>query len=135
MPAVLVAAHLGGLLEPDQLGVRAVVLEERVDLELPEAAGEADVPLGRQLGLVAEEDHLVLEQGPSDLGDDLVGQVRSELHPAQLGADRGAQRGGIEAVPRQGGEALALGLQVTEGSGLDAVGQAEAQRARIGHSR
>ena len=46
MPAVLVAADLGRLLEAHELGELVVVLDERVDLELAEPPGEGDVLRG-----------------------------------------------------------------------------------------
>ena len=74
MPAVLVAADLGRLLEAHELRQLVVALEERVHLEVAEPPGEGDVLRGGEV-LVAEEDDLVVEQGLADLGDDLVGQL------------------------------------------------------------
>ena len=87
VPAVLESAGVDALLEADQLGVLDVAGDERVDLEIPEPAGEANV-LGGRDGLVAEHQDLVVEQRPPDLGDHPVGKLGPQVHPADLGAQR-----------------------------------------------
>ena len=65
---------------------------DRMVLELAEVAGEGDV-LGAADVLVAEEQHLVLQQQGADLGDQ-VGVARgvAEVDVRELRADRAGQR-------------------------------------------
>jgi len=62
-------------------------LELRVFHGLAEAPGEGQLFLWGEL-LVAEEDDEVVEEGATDLGDQLVGERCRELHAADLGAER-----------------------------------------------
>jgi hypothetical protein len=57
--------------------------------QLPEAPGEGYV-LGGAEGLVAEEQDLVLQQGPPDSGDSCVVDV-GKVGTLHLGADNGRQ--------------------------------------------
>ena len=98
VPAVLVAADIGRLGEPHQLGVHAVAGDERVHLELTEATGERDV-LRRGHRLVAEEQHLVVEQRPAELGDHAVRQRGGEIDAGDVGADGGGDGPGLEGAP------------------------------------
>jgi len=88
-----------------------------VDLEIAEPPGEDDVLDGGER-LVAEEDHLGVQQGPADLGDRLVGKVGGQVDAGQLGARGRAERPNVEMLPREGRESLPLGLEVTERADL-----------------
>ena len=65
----------------------AVAADHRVILELAEATREGDV-LGAREVLVAQEQHLVLEQERPDLGEQrIVARRVAEVDVVQLGAD------------------------------------------------
>ena len=69
----------------DDLGVGADPFVVGVDEDFTEAAGEGFVLFAVQ-GLVAKEDHAVVEQGLADFGDGCVGEVLREVDAADLGA-------------------------------------------------
>ena len=69
-----------------------IAADDRMVLELAEAARERDV-LGARDVLVAQEQHLVLEQQRADLGEQrVVARGVAEVHVGELGADRAGQR-------------------------------------------
>ena len=103
VPEVLVAADVGRLLEPHQLGGAGVGRDERVDLEFPEPTGEGHVALGGER-LVAEEQDLVGEQGLAQLVDDGVVEIGGEVEAVHLGAEGGADLLDLEGVPGQPGQ-------------------------------
>ena len=79
-------------------------------LEVAERAAERDVAVAVEAVLVAEEDHLPLEQRGADLRDRLGRQVVGEVDPADLGADRRGHRfdgdgHGAERMTRRPGRA------------------------------
>ena len=80
------------LVDLHQAGVVRVAARHRVVLELTEAPGEGDM-LGAGDVLVAQEQHLVLEQQSLDLGEQIV-VVRgvAQVDAEQLGADVAGQR-------------------------------------------
>jgi hypothetical protein len=130
VPAVLVAAGVGALLEAHQLGVLGVGREERVHLQLAEAPGERHVLGGGQVP-VTEEDHLVGEQRRPQLGDRVVVEVGGQVDAGQLGADGGTDRGGLESLPVQLREPRALPGQVPHRSHHRGVaGQVKSQAAQ-----
>jgi hypothetical protein len=61
------------------------------------AEGERAEPLGERhlagvvQALIAQEDHLVLQQRPADLGDRVVAELGSGVHAGDLGADVAGQ--------------------------------------------
>ena len=63
-------------------------------------------------GLVPEEDDLVVVEGLADLGDGGVGERGGEVDAGELGADGGTEGAGVEVLPREAGEAFALGGEV-----------------------
>ena len=111
VPAVLEAAGVAPLLEAHQLGMLGVPGDERVDLQLAEAAGERHV-LGRGDRLAAEHQHLVVEQRLADLGGHLIGQVGLKIDAAHLSADGGALRRHVDMPERGSGQSGPLVGQV-----------------------
>ncbi|MCY1378308.1 hypothetical protein D9M69_659320 [compost metagenome] len=82
------------------LGVAA---DHGVVLELAEVAGEGDV-LGAREFLLAEEQHLVLQQQRADLGRQAgVARGFGQRHVAQLGADGAGHGVDLEAARVHGG--------------------------------
>ena len=73
----------------DHFGVAGERLDERHRAVRPEAAAEPDLLFRRQC-LLAEEDHLVIEQRPPDLGDHVVIEYAGEV---DAGHDRAARAG------------------------------------------
>ena len=67
----------------DDLGMIGPALDEGVGVELAEAATKGDLLFRCQL-LVAEEQHVVLEERPSDLGDRLVARAVGEIDPLDV---------------------------------------------------
>ena len=61
-------------------------VDERIRLERPETPGEGQVLFGRQ-GLVAKEDHQVLEEGAVDRGPVAVVQGPAQVDAGDLGPD------------------------------------------------
>jgi hypothetical protein len=68
-------------------------------LQRAEAAGEGDVLLGREV-LLAEEDHLVLEQRAVNLIERLVIDRLRQRNAAELGANSRTERLGRDAAIR-----------------------------------
>ena len=66
-------------------------------LQLSEPPTERDVRCAIEVVLIAEEDHLPLQQRRSDRGDHVVGQWGREVDPGDLGANRGRQRLNLHA--------------------------------------
>ncbi|MNO53560.1 hypothetical protein D3C76_440090 [compost metagenome] len=61
-----------------------------MDVQVPEAVGQRPLRSWRD-GLVAQEQHLVFEQGAVDLLELPLGQGLGQIDPGDLGADMGAQ--------------------------------------------
>ena len=116
VPDVLVAAGCRSLLEAHDLGRllglrRGARADERVALEPAPVAGEGRVLLVGEV-LVAEEQHLPLEQRPVELGEQLVVERIGERRRRRPGADGRRQRCEREARVRRvdpaGGRAAAM---------------------------
>ncbi len=93
VPGVLVAVDrlVGALVDLHQAGVLRVAPGHRVVLELAEAPGERDVVAAADV-LVAQEQHLVLEQERTDLVEKAVVVCSvGQVHADELGADAGGQ--------------------------------------------
>ncbi len=114
VPGVFVSTLLLVLGESHELGLGGVWRQEGVLLQLAKAAGEGDVLL-RGHGLVAEEDHLVLVKGPTDLLDRCGAEISREVDARELGADRRAQLCRVEVVPLEAGKAVSFSDQVEVG--------------------
>ena len=71
MPRVLVTLHVERLLETHEFGGAGVRGDERVNFEFSETSRESHVLFGGER-LIAEEDHLVLVQGTTNIGDQFV---------------------------------------------------------------
>jgi len=71
--------------------------------------------------LVAEEQHLVVDERLSQLGDGGVGQVVGEGDAADLRAERGPHRPGVEVLPLEARQAVSLRLEVPQGPDLGVV--------------
>ena len=115
VPGVLVALHVERLLEAHQFGSAGVRGNERVDLEFAETSGERHVLVGRE-GLVAEEDHLELVQGPADLGDQFIGERAAQIDAVQNGSDGGTQALDLEVGPHECGQTGSFLGQVQDGA-------------------
>lgn len=85
--ALLGFAHHG-----DHLGVTGHRLDEWHRAERPEPAAERHLLFGGEV-LGAEEHHLVIEDGPADLGDDGIREIAGKIDPADHGAARARDRG------------------------------------------
>ena len=83
-------------------------------LQVAEATREGQLVLGGDV-LVAEEDHLVLEEGALDLGEGGVVEV-GQGDAADLGAERGAEGAYTDAVEAELLDPLALGAHLGSGS-------------------
>jgi hypothetical protein len=93
VPRVLVAVdgRVGRLVDLHEPGVFGITADDRVILELAEAAREGHV-VGAADVLVAEEQHAVLEQQAADLGEQIiVDRRRRQAHVAEFGADVASQ--------------------------------------------
>ena len=81
-------------------GIVRIAAGDRMVLELAEVPRERDV-LGTRDVLVAEEHDLVLEQQRADFGDELgVARGDTQVHVAELGADRARQRFDLDGAAR-----------------------------------
>jgi hypothetical protein len=63
-----------------------------MDLQVTEAPAERHMARTIEPVLIAEEDHLPLQQGLPDLLDRVVGEVVGQVDTADLGADRHRHR-------------------------------------------
>ncbi len=72
-------------------GASARTLDEGIDVERAEAPPEVS-QLSRRQGLIAEEDHLVIEKDPVDLVIGLVGQLLRQLDSEYFGTEGVGER-------------------------------------------
>ena len=103
VPGVLVAVvrAVGRLVDAHEPGVVGIAAGDRMILELAEVPRERDVLRARDV-LVAEEQHLVLEQQRADLGEQRgVARGDAEIDVGELGADRAGERLDLDGSARR----------------------------------
>ena len=69
---------------------------------------ESQELLERKL-LIPEEDDHMLEEGFTDLGDGVLGDIGGEIHTLDLGADRTGKRNDLDGAVRQGASVQSRG--------------------------
>ena len=120
VPLVLVSPGVRSLGEPHEVRLRLLGGNERVDLQLSEPPGEAEVLLGCHV-LVPEEDHLVGIQGRLDLPDGRLRKGTGQVDSGQHRTHGATQHPGVEVLPREAVEAGAFLGQVGRGAEMDRV--------------